>query len=175
MLSHNSSPMSKNSFLSQFLRNPIGPVNGAASQYLMMVMLVAVFFVNPLALSSMGGAGSLRVGPHSTGYTRTLNAYDNMEVFKPSALYSVAYLALWALRILVSLLCFGWMTLKAVPRVVANSSESVQYWRYRNQAERNIEQVKGIAGGVVLLLLLLLLVLVLLDFLFLYVVWFCVG
>ncbi len=141
MLSHGSSPSSKNNtFFGQFLHNPIRPVNGAASQYLMMVMLVAIFFVNPLALSGVGGP-SLHVAPHSMGYSRSLNSFEDMEVFKSSWMYSVAYVGLWLFRIMFALFCFGWMTLKAMPRVVANSTESVQYWRYRKQADKNIEEV----------------------------------
>ena len=142
MLSHNSSPSSKSVYFTQFLRNPVRPIGGAASQYLMMVMLVAVFFVNPLALSGYGDPSSLHVAPHSTGHARSLNTYEDMGVVRPSSAYSVAYLGVWMLRMLVAVMCFGWMTLRAMPRVIANSNESVQFWRFRKQAEKDIEEVQ---------------------------------
>lgn len=144
MISHSASPTSKASFFSQFLQNPLRPTSGAASQYLMVVMLVAVFFVNPLALYGQGSPNALHAVPHSVGSVRTINAYEadyeDVEV-RRSSVDVMVYVGVWMLRVLFAALCFGWMTLKAMPRVVANSQDSVQFWRFKKQAEKDIEEV----------------------------------
>lgn len=51
------------------------------------------------------------------------------------------FVGFWALRVFVAALCFGWITLRSMPRVMANSQESLHYWRLRKQAEKDIENV----------------------------------
>lgn len=141
----NASPNSKANYFSQFLQNPLRPTNGTASHYIMVVMLVAIFFVNPFTLSGYGGRNTLRTVPHSTGSVRTINAYEadyDMLDAKESPVDAMMYIGFWMLRVLVAAVCFGWMTLKAMPRVVANSQDSVQFWRFRKQAEKDLEEVR---------------------------------
>ena len=144
MISHSASPSSKASFFSQFLQNPLRPTTGAASQYLMVVMLVAVFFINPFALSGQSSPSALRVVPHSAGSVRTINAYemdyDDVEV-RRSSVDVMVYVGVWMLRVVFAALCFGYMTLKAMPRIIANSQDSVQFWRFKKQAEKDIKDV----------------------------------
>ena len=58
-----------------------------------------------------------------------------------SSMSTVMWVGVWFLRLFVAALCFGWMTLKSMPKVMANSSESVQFWRLRKQAEKDLQKV----------------------------------
>ena len=51
------------------------------------------------------------------------------------------YFGFWALRILMAAICFGWMTLKSMPKIVANSNDAVRFWRFRKQAESDLSKV----------------------------------
>ena len=138
MISHGNSPTSSKSTFFSIL-----PTSGA-TQYLMVVMLLAVFFVNPLTLSGNGRSNALHSVPHSAGSVRTINAYetdyDDVEIRRSSADVMV-YVGVWVLRVVVTVLCFGWMSLKAIPRIIANSQDSIQFWRSKKQAEEDIEKV----------------------------------
>lgn len=138
LLPQDASPTSKISFFNQFLRNPVP--RGGASQYLMVVMLVAVFFVNPFTFSGPGVVHEKMV-PH-TGGVRTVLGSPSVGVSEGySTLDAMVYVGFWVLRILVACLCFGWITLKSMPRIMANSQDSVHFWRLRKQAEKYLEQV----------------------------------
>ena len=141
----------KAAFFNQYLHNPIR--QNSASQYLMVVMLVAVLFVNPLTISGPGS--SFRMMSHSTGSSRTLNTYGtNFETDIEEGNFSVdsfVYAGVWMLRILVAALCFGWMTLKSIPKVMANSQDAVNFWRFRKQAEEDLQKVRLLSHTVTLL------------------------
>ena len=115
---------------SHLLQGPRNPV----PQYLIVVMLVAIFFVNPLAL--MSGSSTLQFSSHSVGSARTLNSYsEDME--DSWAVYG----ALWAFRLAMAVLCFGWATLKCVPNLSGGSQEAASYWRLRKQADKDMQNV----------------------------------
>lgn len=128
------------SIFSRFLRNPLP--HGGASQYLMVVMLVAVLFVNPLALSGPGLVAE-RTSVH-TASRMVLGDPTSEDLAREGSttLGVVVYIGFWALRLLVAALCFGWITLKSMPRIMANSQDSVHFWRLRKQAEKDLEQVR---------------------------------
>ena len=115
-------------------------------QFLMVVTLVAIFFVNPLSfVSTLGGRGGpLGVHP-SSGSMRTLNTLDSPGVVVDGDFYNstdmAVYACFWVLRILIAAVCFGWMTLKSMPKIVANSNDAVRYWRFRKQAENDLLKV----------------------------------
>lgn len=136
------SPGSKASFFTQFLREPV--LRASASQYLMVVMLVAVFFVNPLAFVGGPAGGIHHVTPHIGAARTILGSPDEpaAAALTSPSLDTLMYVGFLALRVLVACLCFGWMTLKSVPRIMANSQDSVHFWRLRKQAEKDLEQVR---------------------------------
>ena len=107
------------------------------SHYVMVVTLLAVFFINPLNLYGAGPV--LPMMDHQLGSVRTLSSMDVEE-----GTGSTGYLMLmgvWLLRLSVAVLCFGWMILKSMPRIMANSPDSVQFWRLRKQAEKDVQKV----------------------------------
>lgn len=113
--------------------------NHAVPQYLMVVMLVAVFFVNPLTL--FGVTPSLHFPGHSAGSMRTLNAYEQIGGEDGAVVMSSAvYWGLWIFRLMVAALCFGWATLKSVPNL-SDSQEAVSFWRLRKQADSDLQTV----------------------------------
>lgn len=83
-----------------------------ASRFLMCVMLVAVFFFNPL--SFIGGQG----GAHHAGSMRTLSAsYSGSEVGDGGSMMDTAlHFLSWGVRIVIAAGCFGLMSLKSMPR-----------------------------------------------------------
>lgn len=104
-----------------------------APQYLMVVMLVAVFWFNPLVM--LGGASHQPA--HISG-GRSLHSIgsdleDNWGV----------YWAMWALKLVVTALCFGWASLRALPHLPGSSGEAIRYWRLRKQAERDVQNVSN--------------------------------
>ncbi len=110
----------------------------------MVVMLTAVFFINPFSDAGPGGP-VVRMMASSPGSVRTLNSFEGN--FEPnftearSSVDTMIYFGFWIFRIFVAALCFGWITLKSMPRVMTNSRDSVQYWRFRKQAEMDIQKV----------------------------------
>ena len=106
----------------------------------MVVMLVAVLFVNPLTFSGPAMfQGKMAASEHSGG--RTILNVETADPQNYSTFDTVLYFGFLLLRILVAGLCFGWITLKSMPRVMANSQDSVHFWRLRKQAEKDLEQV----------------------------------
>lgn len=103
---------------------------------------MAVFFVNPFSLSGPGSVARMMGGQHTGGAGRSLSAIE-MDTAGESnhSMNTLAFVGVWALRVLVAALCFGWMTLKSIPKVMANSQDSVQFWRLRKQAEKDVEKV----------------------------------
>ncbi len=89
------------------------------------------------------------IGAAPSGGARTLSGFeaesDTMETAVRggygSSFDMLMFLGFWMLRIFVAALCFGWMTLKSMPRIMANSPESLTFWRLRKQAEKDIENV----------------------------------
>jgi len=122
---------------SQLLQGTTHHQHTSFSQFLMVVTLVAIFFVNPLSFMSPGaGVGA----PHAVGggTGRTLNTLDSPIDVKYTTMDTALYFGFWALRILIAAICFGWMTLKSMPKIVANSNDAVRFWRFKKQAENDL-------------------------------------
>lgn len=135
---------------SQLLQSTAPHHHSNFSQFLMVITLVAIFFVNPLTFIpgvGRGGAGG-PLGAHSAGGSmRTLNTMDSpsMVVAADNGYFGsmdmALYVGFWILRILMAAVCFGWMTLKSMPKVFANSNDAVRFWRFRKQAENDLMKV----------------------------------
>ena len=140
-MSRGTSPNSK-PFFSQYLHNPVR--NGSVSQYLMVVMLAAIFFVNPLSLS--GSVPVLHSMSYSPGKVRTLSAFDGAfdEAVDDGwgSYYFISTVGVLTLRIIVACLCFGWITLKSTSKLMAKSQGSIHFWRLRKQAEKDLQKVR---------------------------------
>ena len=112
----------------------------------MVVTLVALFFINPLALSRQGRVLHVIGDAHSGGRSLSgIEAGDDRELSwwgVGGSINLLMFLGFWTLRIFVAALCFGWMTLKSMPRIMANTQESLHYWRLRKQAEKDLENVR---------------------------------
>ena len=130
---------------SQLLQGTTHHHHTSFSQFIMVVTLVAIFFVNPLSFMSPGVGGPLGSGPHAVGggggSMRTLSTLDSPVDVKYTSMDTALYFGFWALRILIAAICFGWMTLKSMPRIVANSNDAVRFWRFRKQAENDLSKV----------------------------------
>ena len=48
----------------------------------------------------------------------------------------------WGVRIVIAAGCFGLMSLKSMPRIMANSRDAVHFWRFRKQAENDLQKVR---------------------------------
>ena len=130
------------SLLTSQLLQGTAPHHPSFSQFLMVVTLVAIFFVNPLSFmgASLGVPQSSAAGG---GSMRTLNTLDSpFTTENASSTDTALYVGLWVFRILIASVCFGWMSLKSMPKVVANSNDAVRFWRFRKQAENDLLKVK---------------------------------
>jgi len=114
------------------------------SQYLLCVLLVAVFFINPLSFT---GQHLVRSSGHVAAATRTLSASEEMMDLTNQmeggdlVTANIVYYLFWVLRVLIAAGCFGYLTLKSMPRITANSSDAVRFWRFRKQAENDLQKV----------------------------------
>lgn len=111
------------------------------SQYLLCVLLVAVFFINPLSFT---GQHLVRSSSHVAAATRTLSASEEMMDQMEGGDHvtaNIVYYLFWVLRVLIAAGCFGYLTLKSMPRITANSSDAVRFWRFRKQAENDLQKV----------------------------------
>ena len=78
---------------------------------------------------------------------RTLNAYEQIGGEDGALVMSSAvYWGLWAFRLVVAALCFGWATLKSVPNL-SDSQEAVSFWRLRKQADSDMQTVSYTVPG----------------------------
>ena len=86
------------------------------------------------------GVGSHAAG--GAGSMRTLNTLDSpIPDVKYTSMDMAIYFGFWALRIFIAAICFGWMTLKSMPKIVANSNDAVRFWRFKKQAESDLLKV----------------------------------
>ena len=60
---------------------------------------------------------------------------------------SIVYFFFLALRVLIATGLFGWMTLSSLPRMAPNSKETVNFWRFKKQAEKDMQKVGEFRGG----------------------------
>ena len=111
------------------------------SQYLLCVLLVAVFFINPLSFT---GQHFVRSSDHFAGGMRSLSTSEGMMDPMEGGDHmtaSILYYLFWVLRVLIAAGCFGYLTLKSMPRVTANSTDAVRFWRFQKQAENDLQKV----------------------------------
>ena len=109
------------------------------SQYLLCVLLVAVFFINPLSFT---GQHIIQHGAHVPGGMRSLASEDGMVLTEGGDMTGkILYYLFWVLRVIIAAGCFGYLTLKSMPRVKINSSDAVRFWRFRKQAENDLQKV----------------------------------
>ncbi len=113
------------------------------SRRVLCVLLLAVFFINPLSLFLPRGDASIS---HQLGSVRSLSGIDmDQEIPQPRYMAdSIIYLLLWALKLLIAAGVFGWMTLRSFPTVPPSSKGAVRFWRYKMQAEKDMQKVGGI-------------------------------
>lgn len=110
------------------------------SQYLLCVLLVAVFFINPLSFT---GQHMVQHGAHVPGGMRSLSASEEGMVLTEGGDMTgkILYYLFWVLRVMIAAGCFGYLTLKSMPRVKINSNDAVRFWRFRKQAENDLQKV----------------------------------
>ena len=109
------------------------------SQYLLCVLLVAVFFINPLSFT---GQHMVQHGAQVPGGMRSLASEDGMVLTEGGDMTGkILYYLFWVLRVIIAAGCFGYLTLKSMPRVKINSSDAVRFWRFRKQAENDLQKV----------------------------------
>jgi hypothetical protein len=133
--SGNSSPLpgSHNPFL------PFHPSlpSSTMPHLLMCVLLVAVFFVNPLYFT---GHHSHIIGGHTPGGMRTLSSVpDNL----PADEYVTGVFwwgMVWIVRLLVAAVCFGWLHIRSVAQFGPSSPEGVKFWRFWKQAQQDLHK-----------------------------------
>ena len=109
---------------------------------LMCVLLVAVFFVNPLYFT---GHHPNLIGGH-TGSMRTLSSIDNPAINQiADESYEMGTLVwgmLWLVRVLVAAVCFGWVTLRSLTAFGPSAPEGVKFWRFWKQAQQDLQKVR---------------------------------
>ena len=111
------------------------------SQYLLCVLLVAVFFINPLSFT---GQHMVQHGAQVHAGMRSLSASEEGLVVSTEGgdmTGNILYYLFWVLRVVIAAGCFGYLTLKSMPRVKINSSDAVRFWRFRKQAENDLQKV----------------------------------
>jgi hypothetical protein len=110
---------------------------------LMCVLLVAVFFVNPLYFT---GHHPNIIGGHTPGGMRTLNTIESpgkLAVDGGGEGYVVGMFwwgVVWCVRLLVAAVCFGWVHLRSAAQFDGSSSEGVRFWRFWKQAQQDLHQ-----------------------------------
>lgn len=114
----------------------------------MCVLLVAVFFINPLYFT---GHHPNIIGGHTPGGMRTLSS-----VAAPDALQEEGDVVLqeegdvvgvfwwgvvWLVRLLVAAVCFGWIHVHSIGTSDHSSHEGVKFWRFWKQAQQDLQKV----------------------------------
>lgn len=107
-------------------------------RFLMCVLMMSVFFINPMTFT-----GRAPTYPHQGGRTLSAIDLDSPAYEEEYAMGSFLYFLFWGLRILIAAGCFGWVTLRSMPKVRANSQDAVRFWRFRKQAENDLQKVCG--------------------------------
>lgn len=104
---------------------------------LMCVLLVAVFFVNPLYFT---GHHSNIIGGHTPGGMRTLSSVDPLppEEYVTGVFW---WSVVWMVRVLVAVVCFGWVHSQSVAQFGSSSTEGVKFWRFWKQAQQDLHKV----------------------------------
>ena len=108
----------------------------------MCVLLVAVFFVNPLYFT---GHHSHIIGGHTPGGMRTLSSF-NVPMVSDSTdggyMIDVVWWGVtWLIRLLVAAVCFGWIHIRSVAPYDSSSPDGVKFWRFWKQAQQDLHMV----------------------------------
>lgn len=108
----------------------------------MCVLLVAVFFLNPLYFT---GHHPNIIGGHTPGGMRTLSSVDDPQAYGMSDKGHVIGVfwwgLLWVVRLLVTAVCFGWIHVRSVAAFAPSSPEGVRFWRFWKQAQQDLQKV----------------------------------
>ena len=105
----------------------------------MCVLLVAVFFVNPLYFT---GHHPNIIGGHTPGGMRTLSSVEGLVESSEGYMVGVFWWALvWLVRLLVAATCFGWINIRSVSSFDVSSPEGVKFWRFWKQAQQDLHKV----------------------------------
>lgn len=105
----------------------------------MCVLLVAVFFVNPLYFT---GHHPNIIGGHTPGGMRTLNSVNNPSVLDEGDMVGVFWWGVvWLVRLLVAAVCFGWIHVHSIAGFDQSSPEGVRFWRFWKQAQQDLQKV----------------------------------
>ena len=103
----------------------------------MCVLLVAVFFINPLYFT---GHHSNIIGGHTPGGMRTLSSVDALQ--EEGDVVSVFWWGVvWLVRLLVAAVCFGWIHVHSIGTSDHSSHEGVKFWRFWKQAQQDLQKV----------------------------------
>ena len=107
---------------------------------LMCVLLVAVFFVNPLYFT---GHHPNIIGGHTPGGMRTLSSVEDPRgMSNEGDMFGVVcWGVLWLVRLLVAAACFGWIHIRSVANLDSSSPEGVKFWRFWKQAQQDLHKV----------------------------------
>ena len=106
----------------------------------MCVLLVAVFFINPLYFT---GHHPNIIGGHTPGNMRTLSSVDDLQVSGDDD-YVVGFFwwgVVCAVRLLVAAVCFGWVHIRSLVQFGSLSTEGVKFWRFWKQAQQDLHKV----------------------------------
>ena len=111
----------------------------------MCVLLVAVFFVNPLYFT---GHHPNIIGGHTPGGMRTLSGVEDPQAManEGDVFGVVCWGVLWLVRLLVAAACFGWIHIRSVTAFDHLSPEGVKFWRFWKQAQQDLHKVCGVSN-----------------------------
>lgn len=139
--SQSSSSPSSHTYLPSHLLHSTIP-SSTVPHMLMCVLLVAVFFVNPLYFT---GHNPNIIGGHTLGGMRTLSSVDSSMV-ESSEGFMVgvfSWALVWLARLVVAAVCFGWIHIRSVASFDGTSPEGVKFWRFWKQAQQDLHKVDG--------------------------------
>ena len=124
--------MSTQDYKISLLARLVGSTNGrpsAASHGLLCVLMAMLFFVGPLSLTK-SHAPQLHAGSR---------ALSGLESGDQTPLDTAIYLIYWGVWLLVAMVCYGLVTLRALPRASTNARSVSKFWQHRGQAEKHLQ------------------------------------
>ena len=128
--------MSTQDYKISLLARLVGSTNGrpsAASHGLLCVLMAMLFFVGPLSLTK-SHAPQLHAGSR---------ALSGLESGDQTPLDTAIYWIYWGVWLLVAMVCYGLVTLRALPRASTNARSVSKFWQHRGQAEKHLQMVGG--------------------------------
>ncbi|KAL5459850.1 hypothetical protein EMCRGX_G033233 [Ephydatia muelleri] len=101
----------------------------AASHGLLCVLMAMLFFVGPLSITK-GHAPQLHAG------SRVLSGFESGD---QTPLDTAVYWTYWAVWLLVAMVCYGLVTMRALPRASTNARSVSKFWQHKGQAEKHLQ------------------------------------